>query len=154
MDRGDIGLRAADLLLDRGMRFTVSDAPFYLKMFGLHRFRIRPLRAGTIMEISRTIDKEGLSDIKDEAAANSRMDKIALVIAMAILNRRLAIGRLKGILAAALLWKIPASTLYRIYLTIARINSISDFMTITGFFALQSAMMMKPKIPGQRGKGS
>jgi uncharacterized membrane protein len=154
MNADSVSLRAADLLLDRGMRFTVRDAPLYLKMFGLHRFRIRPLRAGTIMEISRIMEKGALADIENEAAANGKMDKIALAVAVAILNRRRAIRLFGGILAGALLWKMPAATLYRIYLAIARLNSISDFMTITGYLALQTATMMKPRIPGQTAEGS
>jgi hypothetical protein len=37
-----------DLLLDRGVRFTVTDAPVLLKWLGLNKIRIRPLRGGTI----------------------------------------------------------------------------------------------------------
>jgi hypothetical protein len=72
LEKGDaIALEAANLLLDRGMRFTITDAPFLLRLFRLNRFRIRTLRAGTIAEIYRLMSLHALTGIGTEAEANA-----------------------------------------------------------------------------------
>ncbi|MDR1644221.1 MAG: hypothetical protein LBS05_00125 [Tannerellaceae bacterium] len=153
MESGRIGLEAANLLLDRGIRFTLTGAPFFLRLFGLHRFHIRPLRAGTIVEIYRLMHEHALNDIKTEAEANASVDKIALVVATAVLNDRRRLRWQKGV-AALFCYHIPAAELFKIYMIIARLSSVADFMTITGYFRLQAQTMMRAKIPGQRVKGS
>jgi hypothetical protein len=147
------GLEAAHLLLDRGMRFTLTGAPFFVRLLGLHRFCIRPLRGGTIVEIFRLMKEYGLDRIETQEEANAVIDRIALVVATAILNDRAKLRWRKKV-ARLLLWKVQASELFRIHLVIVRLNSVSDFMNITGYFRLQTQMMMKTKFPGRTEKGS
>ncbi|MDR1937307.1 MAG: hypothetical protein LBQ73_02250 [Tannerellaceae bacterium] len=155
MDEKDrIRLEAADLLLDRGMRFTLTDAPLLLRLFCLHRFRVRPLRGGAIAEIARIIVEGALEKVETEADANGKMEYIARVIAVAVLGSRKKIALFSRRLGKLLLWRVPAATLFQIYLIVASINKVSDFMTITGYFALQAAMLMNPRLPGQMEKGS
>lgn len=153
-DNGNVRLAAADLLLDRGMRFIITDAPVLLRLLRLNRIRIRRLKGGTILEFSRVILKGGLESIETAADANGKMESIAEVIAIAVLNSRVRIWLLKGLLTKFLLWKADAVTLVKIYLIISSINKVSDFTTITGYFVHQTQAMMNPRIPGQTGTGS
>lgn len=153
-DKENVRLAAADLLLDRGMRFNFTDAPFYLKTLRMNKVRIRRLKGGTIVELSRTILKNGLEEVQTAADANGKMDSVAEVIAIAILNNKLMIRLFKKHLAKFLLWEIDAVTLVKIYLVISSINKISDFTIITGYFVRQMQGMMNPKIPGQKTTGS
>lgn len=145
---------AARLILGRGIRFIIKDAPFLYRLFRLNKFEISHLRAGTIVEISRIIDENNISDIQKPDKANQKLDVVALIIAVAILNREKRINRFSGRLAKFLLWKVPAQTLMAIYFNIASINRITDFMIITTYFAHQAQTMMSPKNLGQQEKGS
>lgn len=148
-------IAAAKLLLGRGMRFTITDAPLLWRMLRLNSITIHHLRAGTIAEISAIIDRDGLDDIRVPAEANANMPAIALCVAVAVLNDKKRIERYAERLAKLLLWKLPAQTLIDIYYVIAGLNKLSDFMIITGYFSHQATMMMSPKIPGQmKKKGS
>ena len=150
----NVRLAAANILLDRGVRFTISDAPWYWKLLRINRVCIRPLRAGTIMEISRLIDENELDDIRIQKDANNRLDVIALIIAVAILNGKQTIKLFSGILSKMLLWKIPAHVLQDIYKQVAKVNKLTDFMNITIYFGMQAEMMMNPREMGQEEEGS
>lgn len=152
--KSNVRLAAADLLLDRGVRFTISGAPWYWRLLGLNRIHIRPMRAGTIMEISRIMDGYGLDDIRVQKDANTRLDIIAIIVATAMLNSKRKIKLFSGILTKLLLWKVPAYVIRQVYRQIAGLNKISDFMSITIYFGIQAQMMMNPKEMGQTGKGS
>ena len=146
---------AARLLLGRGMRFTITDAPVFWRLLRFNRITIKHLRAGTIAEISAIIDRDGLDDIFIPKEANTNMPSIALCVAVAILNNERRIKWYAGRLAKMLLWKIPAQSLIEIFYIIAGLNKLSDFMNITGYFSHQATMMMSPKNPGQmKKKGS
>lgn len=149
-----IRLEAASLLLDRGMRFKITDAPFYLKLVRLDRLRIRPLKAGTIAEITRITIENGLLDVKTGQEANGKIEPITEVVAVSILNGWLKIRWFTGWMKRFLAWNIPEATLYKIYFMISQINKVSDFMIITRYFGIQVEMMMNPKIEGQTKTGS
>lgn len=147
-------IAAARLLLGRGMRFTITDAPLFWRLLRLNRITIHHLRGGTIAEIAMIIDRDKLNDISIPKEANINMVSISLIVAIAILNRENRIKRYSEKLAKLLLWKIPAQTLIEIFYIIAGLNKLSDFMNITGYFSHQATMMMSPKISGQTKKGS
>lgn len=148
-------IAAAKLLLDRGMRFTITDAPLSLKLLRLNKITIHHLRGGTIAEISTIIDRDGLDNVRTAKDANVNMPSIALVVSMAILNHKKRIKYLSERLAKILLWKIPAQTLIDLFYVIASMNKLSDFMNITEYFCHQATMMMSPKNTGQTNqKGS
>ncbi|MDR3057761.1 MAG: hypothetical protein LBU84_06430 [Prevotella sp.] len=154
MANSNVRLAAANLLLDRGVRFTIPDAPFYWRLLRLNKIHIRPLRGGTIAEISRLIDEYQLDDVRSVNAINQKLSAISEVIAVAILNNKKAIARFTGRLAKLLLWKVPAHVLIEIFLCISGVNKVSDFTLITVFFCQQATMMMSPRNTGQTGKGS
>lgn len=154
MNQSNVRLAAASILLDRGVQFTISNAPWYWRLLRINRIHIRPLRAGTIMEISRMIDESELSEIHIQLDANIKLDVITRIIAMAVLNGKYKIKFFSGILSRMLLWKVPAHVLKQIYRHIAKLNKVTDFMNITIYFGIQTEMMMSPKNTGQEKEGS
>lgn len=145
----NVRLAAANLLLDRGVRYVISDAPLFWQLLRLNRIVIRPFKAGTIMEISRVIDENKLNEIKTHADAKKSIDKISLIIAISVLNNRKKIKYFSKILSGIFLWKMPAKVLFTIFYHIMRLNSLTDFMSITRYFEHQARMMLDPKNLGQ-----
>jgi hypothetical protein len=142
-------LAAANILLERGIRFTISDAPWYLRLFRLNKIRISPLKAGTIIEISRLLDEAGLSEMAMPCDVNERLDILSRIISVAVLNRRWKIRYLSGVYTRILLWHLPATVISDIFGYIQRLNRLKDFMITTRYFAIQAEMMMSPKNQGQ-----
>lgn len=149
----DTQVKAAALLLDRGIRFTIPDAPFWDRIRRNNRILIRPLRAGTIMEIAILILENGLDEKLTNQELHSRLDIISTVIATAILNDAEDISYKREDLTQKLLWKCPAHVLIRIYRHIESLNQIEGFTIITAYFSRQARMMMS-KRTGQQEKGS
>jgi len=143
----DKRLAAANLLLERGMRFNITDAPFYFRFIGLKVIIIRPLYPGTIMEISRIILQEGLEKIDSDKAVE-KMESLCRVIAIAMLNDRKKLKRTEQ-LTHRLMSKIPTTVLIRIFLQVVDINSVMDFTIITNYFSSQMNQMMTVKNMGQ-----
>ncbi|MDH6310592.1 hypothetical protein M2451_003318 [Dysgonomonas sp. PFB1-18] len=149
----DTQVKAANLLLERGIRITIPDAPFWDRIRRNNRIHIRPLRAGAIMEIAVLMLENGLDERLTNVELHSRLDVIATVIATAILNDDGAIQYKREALAQKLLWKCPAHVLIKIYRHIESLNQIEGFTAITAYFNRQVRMMME-KRTGQQAKGS
>jgi hypothetical protein len=149
-----VRLKAAALLLERGIRYRIKDAPLLWRIFRLNRIHIRPLYAGAILEMSILTELYELDKVKTPDDAARQVHAIAHVIAVAMLNGRLKIRLFAGILTRLLLRKIPAYVLADIFANIAEINRVLDFTIITGYLSGQAAAMMSPKNPGQTEKGS
>ncbi len=142
----NVRLAAANLLLDRGVRYVISDAPLFWQLLRLNRIEIHPLKAGTLIEISRIIDENKLDKIETADEAFNRLNPIVMLIATAILNHRIRIKYLSKILTRILLWKIPLNVLLSIFYHIAQVNNLTDFTNITRYFNHQVKMLMNPKI--------
>ncbi len=149
----DARIKAANLLLERGVRFTIPDAPFWDRIRRKNRIHIRPLRAGSIMEIAVLMLEYGLDERLTNKQLHTKLDVIATVIATAILNDPEAIELNRGSLVKKLLWKCPAHVLIKIYRHIESLNEIEGFTNITEYFIRQIRMMME-KRTGQQEKGS
>jgi len=147
-------LAAANMLLDRGVRYIISDAPLIWKLLRLNRIQIRPLKAGTIMEISRIIDENKLDEIKDNSETKEILESVACLIAIAVLNNKLKIKYFTPLFSKFILWKIPAKIMFSIFYHIIQANNLADFMSITRYFGHQAQMMMNPKNMGQQQTGS
>lgn len=151
MTDSETKLAAANLLLQRGVRFKV-DVPFFYRLFRRDVIEIKPLYAGTIVEISRIILAENLENIRRDEV-NEKISSVCRLIATAMLNGK---RRLKEVekLARRLEKRVPTYQLFQIYVHIANINNHADFTTITGYFSKMMNMMMTRKLPGQRSEGS
>ncbi|NDV95365.1 hypothetical protein D0T84_10610 [Dysgonomonas sp. 521] len=150
----NVRLAAANMLLDRGVRYTISDAPLFWRLLRLNKIEISPLKAGAIIEISRIIDEDKLDKIETIDEAKRKLDRIALLIAVAVLNNRIKIKYLSVYLSKVLLWKVPLNILLTIFYHIIQVNHLTDFTNITRYFAIQARMMMNPKDMGQQEAGS
>lgn len=146
-------IKAANLLLNRGIRFTIPDAPFFDRLFRQNRIHIRPLYGGTIMEIAILMLENELDEKMCNKELHSKLEVIAKAIATAVLNDERQIELKRDKLTKKLLWKVPAHVLIKIYRYIEGLNEIKDFMNITNFFNRQSRMMMA-KRTGQKKQGS
>ena len=152
MAEKDIRLAAADLLFQRGVRFRLTGAPFLWRVFRLDRISITHLRLGAIVEISRVVSENGLEDAgKQKLAAN--IDKVALCIAIAMLNNKRKIKRWSQRLSVELVWRLPANALLTVFFHLQNLNEVLDFTGITNWMSAQTTMM-KPKHLGRTGKGS
>ena len=147
-------LAAANLLLDRGVKYSIPNAPLFLQLLQLNKIEIRPLKAGTLIEISRIIDENKLNEIETTEQANQKLEPIIQTIAVAILNSKRKILYFSNTLSNILLWKIPLKILLAIFYHIMQVNNIMDFMNITKYFEHHVQMMMGPKNLGQEVKGS
>lgn len=147
----DARIEAAERLLDRGVRFRLS-ASIFSKLLKRDRIDIRPLRAGTILEISIVVVKNKLEEALEKEDWNflqQAIKPVARCVAIAILNTKERIESETDELTEKLLWKMPAGKLVEIFRVIAVQNRLSDFTNITRFFCRQTMMMMNPKNLGQ-----
>jgi len=149
----DIQQDAANLLLDRGIRFNLPDAPIWDRIRRKNKIHIRPLRAGAIMEIAILMLEGKLDEPRTNLQLHAKLDVIAQVIATAVLNDAEAIELKREALTKKLLNKCPAHVLIRIFRHIESLNKIEGFTTITKYFNRQTRMMMT-KRTGQQAKGS
>lgn len=146
--------RAAETILDRGVRFILP-APGYLRMFRLNRINVRPLRPGSILEISRVVVEHKL----EESLMLAEFDQLSLSIepicqclAIAVLNGKWKIRLFKKILTKLLLWKFDTLQILEMFVRIKELNNVMDFMSITAFFCQQTQMMTN-RNPGQEVSG-
>jgi hypothetical protein len=154
----DARLKAAEAILEKGVRFRLP-APFYKKWFKKDFVSIHPLKAGTILEISRIVLENKLEDaiaMGDYEFLLNSVDPCAQCIAIAILNDKKKIERENetGKLKNKLLWMIADTSLLEIFLKVLLMNRVSDFMNITKFFVMTMRTMMNPKNLGQDENGS
>lgn len=154
MNGNNVKLEASVLLLEKGVRFTISGAPFLLRLLRLNNVHIRPLKAGTIIELSRLIELYKLDGVDSPREANIKLEGIAHLIAVAMLNSKRRIKWLSKRVTKLLLWAVPANVLTRIFLIIYKVNKVSDFMDITKSVGIIAQMMMSPKNLGQEKTGS
>ena len=153
-DTDNVRLAAANILLGRGVKYTIPDTPLFWQLFRLNRLHIKPLKAGTLIEISSIIDRYNLNKIEDVGKTYLNLKAIATLIAVSILNGKMKIKFFSSLLTCIILWYIPAKALLSIFYQIVQINNLSDFMNITIYFEHQAQMMMGPKNLGQEIKGS
>lgn len=146
----NVRLAAANMLLDRGIRYTISDTPLLGRLLRLNKIKIHPLKAGTLIEISRIISENKLDKIEESQEAIIKLRYIVSIIAVAILNNKILIKYCTRFLTNLMIWKIPIRALLGIFYQILQVNKLSDFMNITIYFEHQAQMMMNPKNLGQR----
>ncbi len=145
-------VRAADSILDRGVRFRMP-APWFLRLFGFHRIRVKRQRLGTILTYSKTVLKHGLNDEMNADEMRANLDHIAECVAITVLNGRLKIKLFKKMLTRWYLWRCHYTQLMEMFIVLQRINQIQDFTPITRFYSHQTKMMMSPKNLGQNENG-
>ncbi len=139
----DIRIKAADLLLDKGVRFRVP-APFYLRWLRKDTLDIKPMRAGTIIEMSKVIVANKLDEQLEQRAwqqLENNIEAIALCIAIAVLNDKQKIAKRADKLATRLVWKYNSTILISMFRIILTQTHKEDFIGITKFLVRQAMMM-------------
>jgi hypothetical protein len=150
-----IRVQAAERILDRGVRFRLP-ASFLSRLLRRDRIDIRPLRAGTILEISRVVVGEGISEaiaMENWSFLEKSIRPVAKCIAIAILNDEILINKKLEALTRKLIWRVPAGTLVEMFQVVEAQNRLSDFMNTTKFLLTEAMMMMNPKNLGQEKNG-
>jgi hypothetical protein len=151
----DVRVKAAERILDRGVRFRIP-ASFFRRLFRLNIINIHPLKAGTILEFSRVVIMSGLEEAvmkSNWSFLNQSIEPIAKCVAISILNDEGKIKNKAEDLAHKLLWRYPEGTLIEMFRVIAELNGVSDFMDTTKFYLSQMMMMMNPRNLGQEKSG-
>lgn len=139
----DTRLKAAELLLDKGVRFRLP-APFYKRWLGLDKIDIHPLRAGTIIELSKIVIAHKLAEHESKQAWKQLelcIEPIAKCIAIAVLNDKMKIDKRADKLASKLLWKYNSTILISMFRIILSQTRKEDFTSITKFLVHQATMM-------------
>lgn len=139
----DTRIKAADLLLDKGVRFRVP-APFYRRWLRKDTLDIKPLRAGTIIEISKVVVANELDKHLEQRAweqLQNNIEAVALCISIAVLNDKQKIARQADKLAAKLLWRYNTGVLISMFRVILTQTHKEDFIGITKFLVRQAMMM-------------
>ncbi|MDE5944741.1 MAG: hypothetical protein K2G93_04055 [Rikenella sp.] len=130
-------LRAADTLLERGVRVPCAPAPFVFRLFGRRSFHItlrQPTLAG-LFRISRLIVEMGLSVEEFDRLSLARAYAITArhaggaldVLAEAVRGRRRWIPR--RWLARWLGRHLTPTAFAEAWMVFVRINGVADFMT-------------------------
>lgn len=147
--------RAALILLQRGVRVTIPNAPFWQKWRRKHIIHIAPLKAGTIAYIDVLLNRYRLAEVKTEEQAKTKLQEIASVIAVAKLNDKAKIEKELSTnkLRDSLHWQYPFYVLFEVYLLLAQQNEVTPFTNITNFLQHLCSAMMSPRNLGQIKKG-
>jgi hypothetical protein len=150
----DARLKAAERILDRGVRFRLP-APFFSRLFRLNRIEIKPLKAGTIMEFSRIVLKHQLEEaisLRNYDFLSKSIEPVARCLAVAVLNDRKKIEQRTDKLQKWLMWRVNPQLLIEMFLIVEPMTRTSDFMIITRYFVMQTLMMLNPNL-GQEENG-
>jgi|SRR5690554_258098 len=148
-------LKAADTILDRGVRFTMP-APFLIRLLRLNRIRVKPLRSGAILEFSRVVLRHKLHDLNSEATFDQmvkNIEPLAECLAIAVLNNEFKIKWFTGIYTRWFLWRCHYIQLMEMFAVLSKLNQAHDFTIITKFFCQQTTSMMSPRNLGQQANG-
>ena len=113
---------AANIILERGVRFKLP-APLGLRV----PITIRPLRLGTLYEMSRLTAEHKLED----QLLSPPLPAVAEVIAAAVLNNRLLIRLFLRPMAQWLLNSLTAKGLTELYAVVRRMSDPNPFTAIT-----------------------
>lgn len=153
----DVRIQAAEAILERGMRFRLP-APLWKRWLKRDYFTILPLKAGTIVEMSRCVLLSNIESLDillyDSKYAHKVVDVCAECIAIAILNDKKKIKTHTQHLKKKLLWEVSSQSIIELYSSIEKMNRLGDFLNITKYLLNQTAMMMNRKHLGQEESGS
>lgn len=149
-DEQGIRSQAVDLLLKRGVQFDLPVPPLirWLVPRRCRRLTIRHLRAGTILEIERLTLLHKLS----EEPFHPKVDVLAEVLAVAILNGRLRIPLFRQRLKRWLLWGVASESLLELFALTRSLCRVEDFTAFT-IWTMLTANLTAVRM-GQEERGS
>lgn len=148
----DTEIRAADSILDRGVRFKMP-APWIIRVLHLNRIRVKASRPGAILEFSKVVIKHGLTGQMTVEQMQNKLEPLSECLAITVLNGRLRIKYLKRLATRWFLWRCHYTQLIEMFVVLQRLNQMQDFTHITRFYYQQTKMMMSPRNLGQKQNG-
>lgn len=155
MDEPEVQQRAADVLLDRGVRVKVP-APVWYRLVGVKEVSVtlyRP-KLGTLIAMSRIsaaidVDFEKLTDGSFKEAynlCNRYGEQIAKWVAVALLNDKRAIERQANRLARRLMWGMPTDRLAELFTLVVLLSGVQDFLTTIRFVQQSNVMRRRTEM--------
>lgn len=149
-DEQGIRSQAVDLLLGRGVQFDLPVPPLvkWLVPRRWRRLTIRHLKAGTILDIERLALKHKIAD----TPLTPKVEVLAEVLAVAILNSRWRIPLFRKPLRQWLLWGVASESLLELFGITRELCRLEDFTAIT-IWTMLTAQMTALRM-GQEEEGS
>lgn len=151
----EVQQRAADVLLDRGVRVKLP-APFWYRLLGKryqHHILHRP-KLGTLVAMSRVsaqieLDFDKLTDgtFREAYAVVDRYGAlVARWVAIALLNDRRSIERMADRLANRLLWGLTTEQLAELFTVVVLLSGVQDFLTTIRFVQQSNVMRRRTEM--------
>ncbi|MEJ5316783.1 MAG: hypothetical protein WHS63_07230 [Tenuifilum sp.] len=157
----EVQQRAADVLLDRGVRVKLP-APFWYRIVGVRHksYILRRPKLGTLIAMSRIasgidVDFDKLDEGNIQEAYRvvaEHGDRVAEFIAVALLNNRHAIERHAVSLARRIAWGISPDRLAEVFSLVVVLSGVQDFLSTIRF--VSQTNVMRATILSQKESGS
>lgn len=149
-DEQSVRSQAVDLLLGRGVQFDLPVPPLvkWLVPRRWRRLTIRHLKAGTILEIERLALKHKIAD----TPLTPKVEVLAEVLAVAILNSRWQIPLFRQPLKRWLLWGVASESLLELFALTRALCRVEDFTAFT-IWTMLTANLTAVRM-GQEERGS
>lgn len=155
MGEPEVQQRAADVLLDRGVRVKVP-APVWYRLFGVKEVSVtlyRP-KLGTLIAMSRIsadidVDFDKLTDGSFKEAydlCHRYGEQIAKWVAVALINDKRGIERQANRLARRLMWGMPTDRLAELFTLVVLLSGVQDFMTTIRFVQQSNVMRRRTEM--------
>lgn len=148
---------AAEVLLDKGVAWRLP-APWFLRIFGKSTvmMSVKPLRLGTLLELSRLylamgITEEKLSgDINQLIRSNATM--VSRIAAVCVLNSRIRIRLFRNVLGRFLLNRLTANAMLELMMFVVTLSGSSAFLSTIRLIGVMK--MTSPRNLGPEDQGS
>lgn len=141
---------AADLLLERGVRFRLT-APFFLRWICPRYATIRALKLGTIIKIDKLSRSCSLSELSSKwnntALSAEQAVPLSEAIALAVLNHPVKQQLFCKLLAWQLRWSLTGKSLLQLWQVVQSMNDVEAFTNST---ALMMAIASLINMTGQK----
>ena len=148
---------AAEVLLDKGVAWRLP-APWFLRIFGKStvRLSIKPLRLGTLLELSRLYLAMGITEEKLSGDVNqlirSNVTMVSRIAAICILNSRIRIRLFTGILARFLQNRLTGNAMLELMMFVVTLSGASAFLSTIRLIGVMK--MTSPRNLGPEDQGS
>ena len=148
---------AAEVLLDKGVAWRLP-APWFLRVFGKSTvlISVKPLRLGTLLELSRLYLAMGITEEKLSGDVNqlirSNVTMVTRIAAICVLNSRIQIKLFAGILSRFLLNRLTGNALLELMMFIITLSGASAFLSTIRLIGVMK--MTSPRNLGPEEQGS
>ncbi len=148
---------AAEVLLDKGVAWRLP-SPWFLRIFGKSTVMIsvKPLRLGTLLELSRLYLAMGITEEKLSGDVNqlirSNTTMVSRIAAVCVLNSRIRIRLFRNILGRFLLNRLTANAMLELMMFVVTLSGSSAFLSTIRLIGVMK--MTSPRNLGPEDQGS